>query len=296
MGFIKVVKSKSYHKRYQTKFRRRREGKTDYYARKRLVVQDKTKYNALKYRLVVRFSNKNIIAQVVYTTIDHDVILASATAQELPRYGITVGLTNYASAYAVGLLVARRALKAIGLDTVYTGVKEANGEFYIVKQSEEDDHRPFTVLLDIGLNSTTTGSKVFAVMKGAVDGGLEIPHKNKRFAGFSKESGKFDPKVLRHTILGGKVADYMNLLIQHNHAKYETTFSKYIKAGIKPGDIEGIYKNAHKQIRANPTAVKKERRTDGHYVELWRPKRKNYKQRQARVNQIIAALKARADK
>ena len=34
----------------QVKFRRRREGKTDYFARKRLVIQDKNKYNTPKYR------------------------------------------------------------------------------------------------------------------------------------------------------------------------------------------------------------------------------------------------------
>lgn len=38
--------------RFQTKFKRRREGKTDYYARKRLIIQDKDKYNSPKYRLV----------------------------------------------------------------------------------------------------------------------------------------------------------------------------------------------------------------------------------------------------
>lgn len=38
-GFVKVVKNKQYFKRYQVKFKRRREGKTDYYARKRLIVQ-----------------------------------------------------------------------------------------------------------------------------------------------------------------------------------------------------------------------------------------------------------------
>ena len=50
MPFVKVVKNKAYFKRYQVKFRRRREGKTDYFARKRLVVQDKNKYNTPKYR------------------------------------------------------------------------------------------------------------------------------------------------------------------------------------------------------------------------------------------------------
>ena len=61
---MKVVKNKAYFKRFQVKFKRRREGKTDYYARKRLIVQDKNKYNTPKYRLVVRFSNKDITAQV----------------------------------------------------------------------------------------------------------------------------------------------------------------------------------------------------------------------------------------
>lgn len=40
------------------------EGKTDYFARKRLVVQDKNKYNTPKYRLIVRLSNRDICCQV----------------------------------------------------------------------------------------------------------------------------------------------------------------------------------------------------------------------------------------
>lgn len=63
-GFVKVVKNKQYFKRYQVKFKRRRQGKTDYFARKRLITQDKNKYNTPKYRLVVRFSNRDITCQV----------------------------------------------------------------------------------------------------------------------------------------------------------------------------------------------------------------------------------------
>lgn len=63
-GFVKVVKNKAYFKRYQVKFRRRREGRTDYQARRFLVVQDKNKYNTPKYRMIVRFTNKNITCQV----------------------------------------------------------------------------------------------------------------------------------------------------------------------------------------------------------------------------------------
>ena len=48
----------------QVKYKRRRQGKTDYRARLRLVTQDKNKYNTPKYRMVVRFTNKDIVCQV----------------------------------------------------------------------------------------------------------------------------------------------------------------------------------------------------------------------------------------
>ena len=106
--FVKVVKSKAYFKRFQVKFRRRREGKTDYYARKRLVVQDKNKYNTPKYRMIVRMSNKDITCQIAYARLEGDRVVAAAYSHELPRYGVKIGLTNYAAAYCTGLLLARR--------------------------------------------------------------------------------------------------------------------------------------------------------------------------------------------
>lgn len=60
MARVKFSKNKAYSKRYQTKWRRRREGKTDYQARRRLITQDKRKYNSPKYRIVVRFTNKYV--------------------------------------------------------------------------------------------------------------------------------------------------------------------------------------------------------------------------------------------
>lgn len=131
-GFVKVVKNKAYFKRYQVKYKRRREGKTDYFARKRLVVQDKNKYNTPKYRMIVRFTNKDIVCQVkielsrvelpavdspiyslpafqiAYARIEGDIVICAAYAHELPRYGVKVGLTNYSAAYCTGLLLARR--------------------------------------------------------------------------------------------------------------------------------------------------------------------------------------------
>jgi len=67
------------------------------YARKRLVTQAKNKYNAPKYRLVVRFTNKDIIVQIVYARLQGDFVLAAARSKELPRYGIDHGLTNWAA-------------------------------------------------------------------------------------------------------------------------------------------------------------------------------------------------------
>jgi len=88
--FVKVVKTKAYSKRFQVKFRRRRECKTDYYARARMVIQDKNKYNTPKYRLVIRISNKEVTAQIAYATLKCDRIFASAYSSELPRYGATI--------------------------------------------------------------------------------------------------------------------------------------------------------------------------------------------------------------
>ena len=60
-----------------------------------------------------------------------DVIICAAYSHELPRYGISVGLTNYAAAYATGLLIGRRILQKFGLDTMYNGQVEVDGdEFY----------------------------------------------------------------------------------------------------------------------------------------------------------------------
>ncbi|CAO2577380.1 60S ribosomal protein L5 (Fragment) [Lemmus lemmus] len=99
MGFVKVVKNKAYFKRYQVRFRRRREGKSDYYARKPLVIQNKNKYNTPKYGLIVCVTNRDITCQIAYARIEGDMIGCAAYVHELPKYGVKVGLTNYAAAY-----------------------------------------------------------------------------------------------------------------------------------------------------------------------------------------------------
>lgn len=53
---------------------------------------------------------------------------------------------------------------------------EVTGEEFNV-ESVDGQPGAFTCYLDAGLARTTTGNKVFGAVKGAVDGGLAIPHR-----------------------------------------------------------------------------------------------------------------------
>jgi len=290
MGFVKVVKNKQYFKRFQVKFRRRREGKTDYYARKRLVVQEKNKYNTPKYRLIVRFTNKDIICQIAYARIEGDIIICAAYSHELPRYGIKVGLTNYAAAYCTGLLIARRLLKKLNLDEIYTGQEEIDGdEFYV----EDVDGKPgaFRCYLDIGLTRTTTGARVFGAMKGAADGGIDIPHSTKRFPGYDAESGEFSADVHRNHIFGIHVGEYMKKLQEDDDDLYKKQFSRFIKDGITGDNIEGLYKKVHAAIRADPEP--KSRGPREVKVKRWNRSKLTKSQRDDRIKQKKATHMAR---
>ncbi|KAK6025864.1 ribosomal L18p/L5e family protein [Ostertagia ostertagi] len=253
MGAVKVIKNKAFFKRFQVKLKRRRQGKTDYYARKRLTVQDKNKYNTPKYRLIARFTNKDIVAQIAYSKIEGDVVVTAAYSHELPAYGIKVGLTNYAAAYATGLLLARRHLKRLNLDETFKGQDEVTGEYFIVE--EEGGRRPFKAVLDVGLSRTTTGCKIFGLMKGVVDGGIDVPHSENRFFGYDAETKKYDAAAHRDRIFGKHVADYMKLLKENDMEAYKRQFSQFIAEGIEPDDLEEMYKKAHERIRSQPDHV-----------------------------------------
>jgi len=275
MAFVKVIKNKAYSMRMQVKPKRRRQSKTDYYARRRLVCQDKNKYDSRKYRLVARRTNRRIIAQVIYATMTGDRVLSAADSFELRKFGLTAGLTNYSAAYATGLLLARRLLKHVGLAEMYAPNSDINGEYFNV-DDDIQDKRPFKALLDIGINSTTTGARVFAVMKGACDGGLNVPHKTKRFPGYvrskaeivtnkrgkkedvEKTEAVYDASVLRARIFGGHVTAYANLLKKEDPEKFKRHFSQWEKCltAAKVKTHEELYKKVHKEILAKPDRVK----------------------------------------
>lgn len=289
MPFVKVTKNKAYFKRYQVKYRRRREGKTDYRARKRLITQDKNKYNSPKYRLVVRITNRFVICQIAYAEIDGDKILCHASSAELPRYGLTVGLKNYAAAYATGLLLGRRVLQKLGLDEEYEGntevdgeiVKtESNGRTYFVDEVS-DEKRPFRAYLDVGLRTTTTGNRVFGALKGAADAGLDIPHSEKRFPGYSRDDKSYDAEVHRDRIFGIHVGDHMKELEEDDPEMLAAHYAKYQAAGIGGDDIEDLYTKVHEAIREDPSpAAKKDHSFDKKY------KREGKRSRQQRQNKV----------
>ncbi|VDL70812.1 unnamed protein product [Nippostrongylus brasiliensis] len=287
MGLVKVVKNKAYFKRYQVKLKRRRQGKTDYYARKRLTVQDKNKYNTPKYRLIVRFTNKDVIAQIAYSKIEGDVIVASAYAHELPAFGIKVGLTNYAAGYATGLLLARRHLKNLKLDETFKGQEDVNGEFYTVE--EENGRNPFKAVLDVGLARTTTGCKVFAVMKGVADGGIDVPHSENRFFGYDSESKKYDAEAHRDRIFGKHVAEYMRTLKEEDEDAYKRQFSKFIANGVTADNLEEMYKKGHEAIRANPDHKPKPAKKSGEQ-KRFTAKKITLEKRRQRVEEKKALL------
>lgn len=206
MAFVKVLKNAAYFKRFQVAKRRRREGKTDYHARRKMVRQDKNKFNNRKYRLVVRFTNKRCICQCCYATLRGDVVVAAASSHELTNFGIPAGHKNYAAAYATGLLLARRVLKKFGLDEKFKGKEEIDGEEYHI-EDEDTEQKPFKCILDVGIRRTCVGHRMWGALKGAVDGGLHVPHKAKNFPGYKAADEKggeseYDAEAHKEKIFG----------------------------------------------------------------------------------------------
>lgn len=127
--------------------------------------------------------------------------------------------------------------------------------------------------MDVGLRATKTGSKVFAVMKGAADGGLHVPHSPSRLPGFKEGE---ENKALRSRILGGHVDSYMKKLKGTEKASLQ--FSKWQQTLTAAGvaSVEKLYEKIHAEIRKNPAFSKK--------VSKANPGRDHKKYSRARLN------------
>jgi len=140
---------------YRVRFRRRREGKTDYKARKALIISKLP-------RLVTRVSLRHMNVQIIEATLAGDRVIASAKSQELRNYGWKTTCGNLPSAYLTGLLCGVRAAGK--------KVKEA--------------------IPDIGLTQPTKGARIFASVKGVVDAGVKVPHSTEKLPSEERLKGQ----------------------------------------------------------------------------------------------------------
>ena len=183
---------------YTIPFRRRRDGKTRY--KKRLAyLKGKTT------RLVVRKTNKQIIVQLVDFAIKGDKTKLSVTKKQLEAYGWPVR-RNTPTAYLAGLLAGKLALEK--------GIKKA--------------------ILDIGLQTPSKNTLVFAVAKGAKDAGLEIDM-----------NAEYDESRVK----GEHISNYAKKLKEENEAAYKKIFSSYLNAKIKPEELPKLFEEVKAKIK-----------------------------------------------
>ena len=157
--------------------------------------------------MVVRPSNKHIIVQFIQANPDGDITLAMAGSKHLQDFGWKASGGNLSAAYLTGYLAAKRALKA--------GITEA--------------------ILDIGLNPPQSGTRIFAALKGAVDAGLTIPHREEKLPEQDRVEGKH-------------IAAYGEYLSAEDPDKYKQQFSQYLKNGVKPEKFPSHFSATLKNI------------------------------------------------
>lgn len=197
--------------RYKVPLRRRRMGVTNYRKRKKMI-------KSRLPRLVVRKTNKYIIAQIVVAKPQGDETIVGLDTRYLAKFGWKGDENNTSAAYLLGLVIGYKALAK--------GVRKA--------------------ILDIGLHRPTPQSRVFAVLKGAIDAGLEIPH---------------DEDVLPDDkrISGAHIAEYAKELRSSNEEEYKRRFSRYLQRGLAPEDLPKHFEEVKaKIVEALGKAVKVE--------------------------------------
>merc|ERR1712087_404454 len=186
----------------------------------------------------------------------------------------------------------------VGLDELYEGNTEVDGEvvsteydkktYYV--EEVDDDKRPFRALLDVGCKPTTTGHRLFGALKGAADGGLDIPHSEKRFPGYDRDAKEYDADMHRERIFGGHVSEYMEYLEEEDNQKYKEHFASYIENDVEADALEELYEGVHEKIREDPSAAEKE---DFSPDKSFKRKAKlSYDERKARVQAKKDAKKA----
>lgn len=185
-------------------FRRKAEGRTNYKKRLRLLMSGKD-------RLVVRFSKSSVTAQIVGYKPEGDAVSCGVNSKGLEKFGWKFGLKSIPAAYLTGLLLAKMAKE-----------KNFNSE----------------LILDTGFLTLQKQGRLFAVLRGVMDGGLNVRHG--------------DESILpdEETVSGAKIANYAKQLQEGAKEIYAKQFSKCVTSGIDPSKMPEEFVKVKKQLLA----------------------------------------------
>ena len=121
-------------------FRRKRQGRTYYKKRLKILLSNKA-------RFVIRKSLKDLQASIIKYNPGGDKVLFTINSKALSKFGWKGDNGNLSSAYLIGLLAGKKAIEK--------GIKDA--------------------VLDLGFSNSIKGSRLYAALAGAIDSGLKIP-------------------------------------------------------------------------------------------------------------------------
>jgi len=147
-------------KTFTVAHKRKRQGKTNYKYRLRLL-------QSRKPRLIIRKSLAHMSLQIATYQEKGDKIEITVHSKELQKRGWKSSTGNLPAAYLSGLLLGKKAIA--------TGIKDA--------------------ILDIGMQKAAKGGRIFAAVKGCKDAGLTIPAQSDVFPSEERISGKHIPSI-----------------------------------------------------------------------------------------------------
>ncbi len=176
-------------------FRRKRSQKTNYRKRLRLLMSGKD-------RLVLRFSGNAITAQIISYESKGDIVKIGVNSVSLAKHGWNYTKKNLPASYLTGLLLAKTAKK-----------EGYNGE----------------LVLDIGFQTIKKQGRIFAVLRGALDGGLQVSYGDETI--FPEEDA----------LQGKRIAQYAQKLKSEEKEVYSKQFSKYIANSSDPTKMPEIF-------------------------------------------------------
>ncbi|HLD40066.1 MAG TPA: 50S ribosomal protein L18 [Candidatus Nanoarchaeia archaeon] len=182
-------------------YRRKRENKTNYLKRLKLLLSRKG-------RLVVRFTNKKIVAQLVEFTPKGDKVLVGTDSFNLRKFGWQYSCKNLPAAYLTGLLFGKKVAE-----------KKYKGE----------------MVFDTGFKSPLHKGKYYAFLKGALDAGATIPHSGKDLFPDDK------------TIQGAHIQDYAGKLKKASPGS-KVQFAEYLKSNAAPESMSSAFAQVKQKI------------------------------------------------